>query len=97
VIFEKLFEKYRKEIIQSRLIMVEGKLQVEGEVIHVIVQRCYNFSPLLKTLTASNKEELPLLTLAYPDEKSLPANPDKRSQPKELSEKKIFPGGRNFK
>ncbi|RYZ18050.1 MAG: error-prone DNA polymerase, partial [Sphingobacteriales bacterium] len=30
VIFESLFEKYRKEILQSKLIMVEGKLQVEG-------------------------------------------------------------------
>ena len=38
VIFENLFEKYRKEILQSRLIMVEGKLQMEGEVIHVIVR-----------------------------------------------------------
>src|SRR3989337_1155940 len=37
VIFQNLFEKFRKEILQSRLIMVEGKLQIEGEVIHVIV------------------------------------------------------------
>ncbi len=97
VIFEKLFEKYRKEIIQSRLIMVEGKLQIEGEVIHVIVQRCYNFSSLLKVLTASHKEDLPLLTLAYPDERSLPAGLNKRSQPQEVEHEKIFPGGRNFK
>jgi error-prone DNA polymerase len=34
VIFESLFEKFRKEILQSRLIMVEGKLQIEGQVIH---------------------------------------------------------------
>ncbi len=38
VIFERLFEKFRKEILQSKLIMVEGKLQIEGEVIHVIVR-----------------------------------------------------------
>src|SRR5258706_9401603 len=44
VVFQKLFDEYRKEIIQSRLLMVEGKLQREGEVIHVIVQRCHNFS-----------------------------------------------------
>lgn len=71
VIFEKLFTQYRKEILQSRLIMVEGKLQVEGEVIHVIVKRCYNFSKLLKHLTANNNEELPLLTLSRADEKSV--------------------------
>ncbi len=97
VIFEKLFEQFRKEIIQSKLIMVEGKLQVEGEVIHVIVKRCYNFTPLLRTLTPANNENLPLLTLAYPDEKSIPPGLDKRSKPKEVAQEKIFPGGRNFK
>ncbi|HMJ48181.1 MAG TPA: OB-fold nucleic acid binding domain-containing protein, partial [Ferruginibacter sp.] len=96
VIWESLFEKFRKEIIQSKLIMVEGKLQIEGEVIHVIVQRCYNFSRLLRQLTPS-QEDPPVLTLAYPDEKSVPPGLDKRSQPKESSQKRIFPGGRNFK
>ena len=44
VIFRNLFEvTYRKEILQSKLIMVEGKLQKEGEVIHVIVQTCADF------------------------------------------------------
>ena len=70
VIFEKLFEQYRKEILQSRLVMVEGKLQVEGEVIHVIVQRCFNFSKLLRHLTSTHDDELPLLTLSRADEKN---------------------------
>ena len=50
VVFERVFEQYRKVVVQSRLLMVEGKLQREGEVIHVIVQRCYNLSPLLRQL-----------------------------------------------
>eukprot|EP01137_Pigoraptor_chileana_P006238 Opistho-2@50373 len=45
VIWEKIFTAYRREIIQSRLFMVEGKLQIEGEVIHVIVNSCFNLSP----------------------------------------------------
>jgi len=97
VIWETLFEKFRKEIIQSRFIMVEGKVQIEGEVIHVIVQRCFNFSSLLRNLTPKHNEDLPVLTLAYPDEKSVPPGLDKRSQPKELPQKKIFPEARNFK
>ncbi len=96
VIFEKLFEQFRKEILQSRLIMAEGKLQVEGEVIHVIVKKCYDLSKLLRNLTASQEGELPLLTLSRADEKTIPP-PDKRSQPKEIPQQKIFPGGRNFK
>ena len=97
VIFQNLFEKYRKEILQSRLIMVEGKLQIEGDVIHVIVKQCYNFSKLLRQLTASNTHNLPILTLAYPDEKSIPAPQNKRSQVRENAQEKIFPEARNFK
>jgi error-prone DNA polymerase len=34
VVFRNLFENiYRKEILHSKLLMVEGKLQIEGEVI----------------------------------------------------------------
>lgn len=97
VIFESLFDKYRKEILQSRLIMVEGKLQIEGEVIHVIVKHCYNFSKLLRQLTPSNNENLPILTLAYPDEKSIPAPQNKRSQVREHAQEKVFPEARNFR
>jgi error-prone DNA polymerase len=97
VIFQTLFEKYRKEILQSKLIMVEGKLQIEGEVIHVIVKRCYNFSKLLRHLTPSNEENLPVLTLAFSDEKSLPPGVNKRSQVREAAQENVIPGARNFK
>jgi len=51
VVFHDIFQAYRKVILQSRLLMVEGKLQIEGEVVHVIVKHCHNFSPLLRDLT----------------------------------------------
>ena len=98
VIFESLFEKFRKEILQSRLIMVEGKLQIEGEVVHVIVKRCYNISKLLRHLTVANDNNIPVLTLSRADEKSIPAHiQNKRSQVREVAEENIFPGARNFK
>ena len=50
VVFHDIFMAYRKVILQSRLLMVEGKLQIEGEVVHVIVKHCHNFSPLLRDL-----------------------------------------------
>jgi error-prone DNA polymerase len=96
VIFQSLFDKYRKEILQSRLIMVEGQLQIQGEVIHVIVKRCYDFSKLLRKLTSSN-ETPQVLTLARPDEKSLPAGQNKRSQIRENAQEKVFPEARNFR
>ncbi len=94
VVFQKHFDKYRKEIIQSRLLMVEGKVQREGEVIHVIVSRCVNYSGLLqKLLPVSNNEEVSFRTFARPDERTGPA----RDQRVEVVQGKIFPDGRNFK
>ncbi|TKC59183.1 DNA polymerase III subunit alpha [Pedobacter hiemivivus] len=50
VVFEKLFEKYRKEILHSRLLMVEGRLQREGLVVHVIVSKCVDLTKMLGKL-----------------------------------------------
>ena len=54
VMWDNVFQKYRKEILQSRLLMVTGKLQVEGEVIHVVVTRCFNMNGLLHQLKTTN-------------------------------------------
>ena len=99
VVFQNLFETYRKEILQSKLLMVEGKLQKERDVIHVIVKRCYDLTKLLKKLTPSNNENLPLLTLARPDEKDgtpFPAE-NKPTQIREKAQTEMFPKGRNFR
>ncbi len=97
VIFENLFDKFRKEILQSKLIMVEGKVQIEGEVIHVIVQRCHNFSRLLRRLNGKQDDDIKVLTLARADERSAPAHLDRKTQAKEYTQEKLFPEARNFK
>lgn len=97
VIFEKLFEQFRKEILQSKLIMVEGKVQIEGEVIHVIVQRCHNFSRLLRKLHGRQDDDMPILTLSRADEQSAPTNLSRKIQAKEYTQEKLFPEARNFK
>ncbi|WP_163378935.1 error-prone DNA polymerase [Cyclobacterium sp. SYSU L10401] len=48
VVWAKTFEKYRSVILQSKLLMVSGKLQIEGEVIHVVVRACHNLNKLLQ-------------------------------------------------
>lgn len=53
VVFQQQFTKYRKEILQARLLMVEGTLQREGEVVHVIVTGCYDLSKFLRQLLPS--------------------------------------------
>lgn len=97
VIFKNLFDEFRKPILQSKLIMVEGNVQVEGEVIHVIVKRCYDFSTLLRQLTATDNQNFPELVMSRADEKSIPISQKKRSLENKLKEEKIFPGARNFK
>lgn len=94
VVFKKLFDQYRKEIIQSRLLMVEGQLQREGEVIHVIVRRCHNFTRLLRQLTNPQKEQLPKSAENSSLKNTTPSH-DKRSE--EGVQTKIFPEGRNFR
>jgi error-prone DNA polymerase len=97
VIFQSLFDTYRKEILQARLILVEGKLQIEGEVIHVIVKSCRDLSKLLRRLVPKANETPDLLTLAYPDEQSLPPGLNKRSQVREHAQEKVIPEARNFR
>ncbi|WP_436485760.1 error-prone DNA polymerase [Chitinophaga sp. ARDCPP14] len=60
VVFQQLFDKYRKEILQARLLMVEGTLQREGEVVHIIVSCCYDLSKFLRQLLPS-KTTTPLM------------------------------------
>ncbi|MEJ7768421.1 MAG: error-prone DNA polymerase [Chitinophagaceae bacterium] len=101
VIFESLFDKYRKEILQSRLVMAEGKLQREGEVIHVIVKQCYDFTKLLRHLTAADDGNRLKMTPSRADEKThtLPSFPgfNKKTQVRENPKEEIFPVARNFK
>jgi error-prone DNA polymerase len=56
VVWGSLFEEYRKQILGARLLMAEGHLQIEGEVIHVVVQRCFNMNVLLGQLGPADEE-----------------------------------------
>ncbi|MBC7914406.1 MAG: error-prone DNA polymerase, partial [Pyrinomonadaceae bacterium] len=85
VVFQKLFDQYRKEILGSKLLMVEGKVQIEGEVIHVIVQRCFNLNGMLKGI--KHADDFPVLAVAGADEKNRMG----------VLEKEVIPKARNFK
>ncbi|MES2880935.1 MAG: error-prone DNA polymerase [Bacteroidota bacterium] len=91
VIFPNIRDAYRKALLGARLFMAEGTVQIEGEVVHVIVNAGYDLSKLLRTLTIGGNEDLPLLTLSRADEKVPPG--DKRVG----GEKKVFAGARNFR
>ncbi|MBD1362903.1 error-prone DNA polymerase [Mucilaginibacter sp. ZT4R22] len=94
VVWQNLFDKYRKEIVQSRLLMVAGKLQIANGVTHLVVQRCFNLTALLRSLTETSTE-LPQ-TLARADETSKPHPYDMRSTMPAVPTEGAFHKGRNF-
>jgi error-prone DNA polymerase len=91
IVWANVFDEYRKEILGAKLLMAEGHLQIQREVIHVVVKRCHNISFLLARLTPAQSEDLPLLTLSRADEK------DGTPFPEGLKKAKVFPEARNFK
>jgi error-prone DNA polymerase len=99
VVFAKIFDKYRKEILQSRLLLVEGKLQIEGEVIHVVVSKCSNANGLLQHLTKRQSLSPAVLSTSAADEKDMDnyAMQDRRVQRNTALQAEIFHGGRNFR
>ncbi len=96
VVWADKFDQYRKEILQTRLLMVDGKVQIEGKVIHVVVNKCFNLSGLLHKL-APEFQDAPVLTLARADETTA-AIPNERNTmpPSENPVNKVFHKGRNF-
>lgn len=98
VVFAKLFETYRKEILHSKLLMVEGRLQREGQVVHVIVSKCTDLTKMLGKLLQREQEDMPVLKSSEVDEKNAPyRSQNKREQVREDIAKDTFYGGRNFK
>jgi error-prone DNA polymerase len=82
VVWGKVFETYRTDIVQARLLMVQGKVQIEGEVIHVIASSCYNLSYMLQNMNDYGSTK--------------PAQPG-ALQSDEKTPEKVFHKGRNFR
>ncbi len=101
VVFKNLFEDtYRKEILHSKLIMVQGKVQKQDNVIHVIVQHCENWSEQLCALTEAGELEVSVLTLSPRDEKdgfTFKTENKKTQVRKKVLQQELFPDARNFR
>ena len=66
---------------------------------HVIVQQCFDFTKLLRGQTATNNENLPILTLSPRDENNgfpFPSE-NKKTQVCPIAEEELFSEARNFK
>lgn len=50
IVWPKVFKKFRKEVMTGRLLRIQGRLQREGVVTHIIASRIEDYSILLDTL-----------------------------------------------
>ena len=82
IIWPNKMERYRRTVIGSYLLGVEGKLQREGIVTHIVAEKLYDFSYRLGYLTGADTG--PRDNLTSPKHKPQSTN------------KKFFPGSRDF-
>jgi error-prone DNA polymerase len=99
VVWPKIFEQFRGEVLGSRFCAVDGYVQNESGVLHIIARRIMDYSPLLAKL--SNAEFSTTVTNA--DEVKRPVEADARMHPRNVRHKlgvepvaKAMPKGRNF-
>ncbi|MEZ5017282.1 MAG: error-prone DNA polymerase [Flavipsychrobacter sp.] len=98
VVWQSLFETYRKEILRATLLMVEGKLQREGEVTHVIVSKCHDISKMLKKLGEVQKNHHKLQLRSCADNRECTFVDERKPTREKLTNQgEIFSKGRNFK
>ncbi|MBS1643613.1 MAG: error-prone DNA polymerase [Bacteroidetes bacterium] len=87
IVFPKLFARFRKAIMFSTVLLVEGRIQREGTVTHVIASRCADMTGMLQQAHLSEEER-----------NALPKNQKaKEEAQKKWVQGEIFFGGRNFK
>ena len=91
VVFPNLFDHYQKALVQARVLMVEGVMQQEEKVIHVIVQRCEDITSMMSDLLPTAAMTMPAFSRA--DE--MRSSPDLSRQPK--TNHVQIPGSRDFR
>jgi len=99
VVFKKLFDKSRKDIVRAKLLMVEGKIQREGEVTHVIAAACHDMSGLLQQLHGERGENTIPDAVSARDKENGKGGPGrhKKSRHPVGIQGEIFPAARDFK
>lgn len=99
VVWSRTFERFRPEVLGARLCAVDGVVQREGEVIHVVANKLYDYSPLLAKLSGSEFD----MSATNADEVRRPVEADSRSHPRNVRHNLsyrpaagVMPRGRNF-
>lgn len=97
VVWPRVFEQFRMQVLGARLCAVDGVVQNESGVVHVIAERLHDFSPLLSRLSS---DEMPVATARADEIKR--STPDARTHPRNVRHDlagdatHVMPKGRNF-
>jgi error-prone DNA polymerase len=91
VIWPKLFEHYRPVIMSARLLVVHGRMQTDGRVIHVVADRLENRTDRLERLSL---EPVPSTTVRgdHPTH-PIPGQVAPRQHPRDV---RVIPKSRDF-
>jgi len=106
VVWPKLFEQFRAEVLGGRLVAIDGPVQKEGEVIHVVAERVHDWTPLLAKLSAAGPKHVDPSTPNDEPRKSGPSGSwrgETHRHPREVRinldvspAASVMPKGRNF-
>jgi error-prone DNA polymerase len=97
IVWPRVFEQFRTEVLGARLCAVDGIVQNESGVVHIVAERLHDFSPLLARLST---DEMPVATARADETRRSTA--DARTHPRnvrhDLAEgaTRVMPKGRNF-
>src|SRR6202000_1241976 len=98
VVFKQNFQKYRKEILSSNILCVEGRIQQEAGVTHIIVTKCYDYSRLLTLLSPTAADRAKQLKNSQAAQKIDPyAEAYFDNEPLDDHGKRVVPQSRNFR
>jgi error-prone DNA polymerase len=56
ILFKDVFEKFRRDLLSAKLLMVDGILERESDVVHIVAKRLYNLSPWLRELSRPEED-----------------------------------------
>jgi error-prone DNA polymerase len=56
IVWNNVLEKQRRELLGSRLLGVGGQIQREGEVIHLVASRLFDYTELLGSLMTASRD-----------------------------------------
>ncbi|MBX9761295.1 MAG: hypothetical protein K2Y29_21130, partial [Beijerinckiaceae bacterium] len=93
IVWPKVFEAQRAQVIGARFVAITGRLQNEAGVIHVVAEHVEDLSPMLGLLATQGPQ---VSSLARADEVKRPQERDPREKQAARHAHAVLPRGRNF-